>query len=207
MSRLLTILALLAVSASPVPAAQERDRDGPAIDPSPAGVDEDFWYEASNFRGWKIGSLSLTGLDKKRSRELRRGLELEEEGAVLYERSLRRDIPAQNDRAGRRGSFLAGVALSGGNPYFLVWWATLGTALVMQSREFGLKGFVIFGLVHWACDLAWLWLLSALAFRGRKVFGGLLQKAVFVVCAVFLFGIGWAFIWDAVVSLGRDSIP
>jgi len=39
---------------------------------------------------------------------------------------------------------IAGVLLSIGNPYFLVWWATIGAALILHSFKFGVLGFTIF---------------------------------------------------------------
>ena len=60
----------------------------------PVHADEDpaIWNEVSNYRGWKVKSLSLTGIDKTYISELEKGLELEDDEAALYERSLRRDV-------------------------------------------------------------------------------------------------------------------
>ena len=90
-----------------------------------------------------------------------------------------------------------GVALTIGNPYFLIWWATIGATLAVQAAEFGVIGFIIFMLVHWSCDLIWLYLLSTLAFNGKKFFGNLFQKASFLICGLLLFYFGLAFIFDA----------
>jgi len=92
MLRLLIILAFLAISASPVCPAQEHATDRSTIDPSPAKDTSGFWKEISNYRGWQINSLSITGLDGVFTNELKKGLELEEKDAVLYERNLKRDI-------------------------------------------------------------------------------------------------------------------
>ena len=62
-----------------------------------------------------------------------------------------------------RTPVIAGIVLSVGNPYFLVWWATVGAALILRSVEFGVWAFVIFGLLHWLCDLQTL--TSRFAFR------------------------------------------
>jgi threonine/homoserine/homoserine lactone efflux protein len=47
-----------------------------------------------------------------------------------------------------RSPIVAGILLSIGNPYFLVWWATVGAALIMRSFRFGVLGFVAFGALH-----------------------------------------------------------
>jgi len=81
---------------------------------------------------------------------------------------------------------MAGVLLSIGNPYFLVWWATVGAALVLRSIHFGLLGFAAFAMLHSSCDFIWCSLLSALSFRGRRSLGQRFQQVVFSVCGVLL---------------------
>ena len=65
-----------------------------------------------------------------------------------------------------RHPFLIGVVLSGANPYFILWWATVGLTLTSQAMEFGFLALVLFALVHWLCDLGWLELLSFAGFKG-----------------------------------------
>jgi threonine/homoserine/homoserine lactone efflux protein len=81
-----------------------------------------------------------------------------------------------------RSPVIAGIMLSLGNPYFLIWWATVGAALVLRAVRFGLVGFVTFAMLHWSCDFVWSYLLSALSFKGGRVFGDRFQRAVFMVC-------------------------
>ena len=47
--------------------------------------------------------------------------------------------------------FQVGILLSIGNPYFLIWWATVGLALVTQAAEWGILAFVLFAVIHWLC--------------------------------------------------------
>jgi len=80
----------------------------------------------------------------------------------------------------------AGVLLTLGNPYFFVWWATIGAALVLRSVDFGVWGFVALAASHWLCDFVWNYVLSALSFKGGQFFGKRFQKAVFLVCGCVL---------------------
>ena len=108
----------------------------------------------------------------------------------------------QNIETGTGGSALAsGIVLSAGNPYFLVWWATVGAALLSQAADFGPAGLGIFMALHWLCDLAWLWILSALAHGGGNVFGDRFGKVVFAACGAALFIFGVKYIWGAVIQL------
>ena len=98
-------------------------------------------------------------------------------------------------------SFLAGILLSAGNPYFLVWWATVGASLVIRSIEFGLLGIILFALVHWFCDLVWYQFLSFLSFQGGKFFGKKLQMVIFIICGLAMLYFGLFFIVDAIKLL------
>jgi len=92
----------------------------------------------------------------------------------------------------------AGILLSLGNAYFLLWWATVGATLLSKAIVFGLLGVMAFAVVHWLCDLVWLYVLSAVSFKGGNLLGARFQRVVFGVCGVFLLVFGVKFIGDAV---------
>ncbi len=91
----------------------------------------------------------------------------------------------------------AGILLSMGNAYFLVWWATVGASLITKAVSFGLLGTMTFALVHWSCDLVWLTFLSAVAFKSGTIIGIKFQKTVFAVCGAFLLVFSGLFLFDA----------
>jgi len=93
-----------------------------------------------------------------------------------------------------RSPLVAGALLSIGNPYFLVWWATVGAAMVVRAVAFGVWGLAAFALLHWLCDFAWCTLLSVLSFRGGRLFGRRLQVVLFASCGVALLFFGGKFI-------------
>ena len=93
---------------------------------------------------------------------------------------------------------VAGIVLSLGNPYFLIWWATVGAALILRSVSFGMLGFLIFALLHWLCDFLWSYFLSALSFKGGRFLGKRFQKVVFAMSGVFLLFFSGKFIVGAV---------
>jgi len=97
-----------------------------------------------------------------------------------------------------RSPLVAGIVLSVGNPYFLIWWATVGTALILRAVSFGILGFLIFALLHWLCDFLWSYFLSALSFKGGRFFGQKFQKIVFAMSGVFLLFFSGKFILGAV---------
>jgi len=97
-----------------------------------------------------------------------------------------------------RSPVVAGILLSLGNPYFLIWWATVGAALILRSVSFGMLGFVTFALAHWLCDFLWSCFLSALSFKGGRFFGQKFQKIVFATSGIFLLFFSGKYILGAV---------
>jgi len=100
-----------------------------------------------------------------------------------------------------RSPVRVGVLLSLGNPYFLVWWATVGATLVMRSVQFGWLGFLALALVHWLCDFVWSYSLSALSYKGGQFFGRGFQRGLFAVCGVLLIFFSGKLIFDGAVTL------
>lgn len=91
-------------------------------------------------------------------------------------------------------AFVAGIITSGLNPFFLLWWATVGLLLVMKFRDFGTTGLITLILTHWLCDLAWLSLVSFLIYRTQKLWGNKVQQVMFIVCSLLLIGFGGWFL-------------
>ncbi len=111
--------------------------------------------------------------------------------------------PGEEVYSGRftKSPFMAGIFLSAGNPYFLVWWATVGAALIGKSLAMGVVGFVVLAAVHWLCDFIWYYFLSALSFSGGKFFGQKLQRGVFIVCGLALLYFSGSFLMGAIFTL------
>jgi len=121
-------------------------------------------------------------------------------GAMLLFMSVQmlRSIKKQRnntEQAKKDKPILAGIVLTAGNPYFLVWWATVGLKLATDAKELGIWAFAAFALVHWLCDLIWCQALSWASFKGTRLVGAGSQKIVLAICsaAMFLFGIKFAY--------------
>ena len=91
-------------------------------------------------------------------------------------------------------AFIAGIITSGLNPFFLVWWATIGSMLVMRFLGFGTTGLIVFIVVHWLCDLVWLSLLSNIVYRTHSFWGRKFQEWLFIACSLLLIGFGGWFL-------------
>ncbi len=88
------------------------------------------------------------------------------------------------------GAVAAGVLTSVSNPYFLIWWLTIGNAMVMDGLAIGVVAAVLFVIGHWIADLAWYTLVSVSSSRGRRVMSDRTYKRMLVGCGVFLICFG-----------------
>ncbi|GAH79299.1 unnamed protein product, partial [marine sediment metagenome] len=96
------------------------------------------------------------------------------------------------------GSFVGGIITTAVNPYFLLWWASVGAALIVKSMAFGLMGFVLFTVIHWLCDFAWLSGISLVIHRLHHLWSKRVHRAIFSLCGLLMIGFGVWFIGSAV---------
>jgi len=99
------------------------------------------------------------------------------------------------------GAVTAGIIMSATNPFFLLWWATVGSLLVMKFKAFGTAGLPVFIFTHWVCDLIWLSLVSAVIYKTRSFWGKKFQEWIFILCSVLLVGFGGWFIFSGIKLL------
>nr|MCG7841223.1 LysE family translocator [Methanomassiliicoccales archaeon] len=60
--------------------------------------------------------------------------------------------------------FIAGIMTTVSNPGWLLWWATVGAALITTAITFGLWMLPLFVIVHITCDLIWEGLIALTVF-------------------------------------------
>ncbi|MAF86006.1 MAG: lysine transporter LysE [Dehalococcoidales bacterium] len=87
-------------------------------------------------------------------------------------------------------AFMAGIITSGLNPSFLLWWATIGSMLIMRFLDFGTTGLIVFITVHWLCDLIWLSFVSNIVYRTHSLWGRKFQEGMFIGGGLLLIGLG-----------------
>ena len=91
-------------------------------------------------------------------------------------------------------TLVAGIITTGFNPYFLLWWATIGIMLVMNFMGFGIGGLALLIIVHWLCDLVWLSFVSILVYRTHSLWGLKFQEWLFITISLLLIGFGGWFL-------------
>lgn len=92
--------------------------------------------------------------------------------------------------------YLAGIMFTSLNPFFIVWWTTVGVKLISDSISLlGLPaGIAFLFFVHIWMDYAWLGLSSYLASRGFNIIRSEYHKYITILLSVPLFYYGIYFI-------------
>jgi len=94
----------------------------------------------------------------------------------------------------KRDSLIAGIWTTAANAGFILWWMTIGTALIIIAKSFGLLEFSVFGVVHWLCDFLWYTLIAFVIFKSRRFWTEKIHQAIFIFCFAVLVGFGsWFF--------------
>jgi len=144
-----------------------------------------------------FGLLSLVSQTAKQFLGIVGGLALIVFGVLQLRGVLKSSQTSSNNVAlVERGSILTGVMLSGLNPYFILWWFSIGSALIYEAMSLGLiQGLTVMYLSHVWLDYLWLGLLAYLSKYGRKLIGLKIYRYVLVLFSLILifFGVSWIY--------------
>ncbi len=111
------------------------------------------------------------------------------------------ELPKKEDSGdsngtGALGVIGAGAATSLANPYFTIWWATIGMRFLAGAARFALAGYVVFYTGHVLADLAWYAGIAEAVHRGRRVLSDTHYRWLVGVCAVLLIVFALLFLHD-----------
>ncbi|PKN05313.1 MAG: lysine transporter LysE [Deltaproteobacteria bacterium HGW-Deltaproteobacteria-9] len=81
---------------------------------------------------------------------------------------------------------VSGVLMSAANPYWIIWWATIGLGYILYSWRFGFWGVAFFFAGHIIADLVWYSVVAAAVSRGRRFLTDRVYRGLIAGCAVFL---------------------
>ncbi|MFQ6025023.1 MAG: LysE family transporter [Nitrosopumilaceae archaeon] len=100
---------------------------------------------------------------------------------------------------GKHGPFLAGIILSALNPFFLVWWFTIGFKLISDSLLLAsFWGIGIMFLYHIWMDYAWLGFIGFVSSRGGKILSSKNYKILMIGLSGVLIYFGATFALEAI---------
>ena len=92
-----------------------------------------------------------------------------------------------------RSLIFGGAAVTISNPYWLLWWLTVGIALVLSATRAGVAGVISFYIGHILSDFVWFGFVGFLVGRRRQMLNAGLYRHIIQACACFLFGFGLLF--------------
>lgn len=88
-----------------------------------------------------------------------------------------------------------GILLSLSNPYWILWWATIGLAMLSPAIERGWGSVASVYAGHILADLVWYSAVSLTVAGGRRMLPLALWRAVAIACAMGMFWLGVVFLW------------
>ena len=115
--------------------------------------------------------------------------------AILQIRAVTKEKFSIETKSGQ-GPFVAGILLSALNPFFIIWWLTIGLVLISESiQNFGIIGIVILFLFHIWMDYAWLFTIAAFSSKAKNYLSKRNFKMIVIGLSIVLiyFGIDFLF--------------
>ncbi|OGS43791.1 MAG: hypothetical protein A3K76_04705 [Euryarchaeota archaeon RBG_13_57_23] len=106
----------------------------------------------------------------------------------------RKKIALDAEKSMPYGATVAGALTTSANPYFFVWWATVGALLVFNAQWFGPVVVVVFAVAHWGCDLAWYSFTSYTVYKTKHLWTPFVHEVVFGICGLLMVVFGVYFI-------------
>ena len=101
-----------------------------------------------------------------------------------------------------RDSVLAGIYTTAVNAGFILWWLTIGTALILNAQLFGIIGFSLFAGVHWLCDLSFYTVIALAIFKSQQLWSQRWNQKVRIgitlFCVAVFIGFGAYFMGSAI---------
>lgn len=89
--------------------------------------------------------------------------------------------------------FLGGIVVSLSNPYWAVWWVTVGATFLTRGLEIGGMGVAAFYLGHILSDIGWYSLVSVGIASGKRFITPRLYRGIMQACGTFIIFMGLYF--------------
>ncbi len=89
-----------------------------------------------------------------------------------------------------------GILISLANPYWYVWWITIGATFMIQSVALSFRGVSAFYVGHILADFIWYVLVGFLVSTGRRFLNQKVYIGILLACSAFLLYLGIKFIVD-----------
>ncbi|MDH5569408.1 MAG: LysE family translocator [Nitrosopumilus sp.] len=97
----------------------------------------------------------------------------------------------------KQGPLITGILLSALNPFFIIWWITIGFKLISDAMLiWAFAGIIILFVLHVWMDFAWLGIVSFLASKSSMILSNKNYKILMVCLSSILVYFGIVFLAD-----------
>jgi threonine/homoserine/homoserine lactone efflux protein len=97
----------------------------------------------------------------------------------------------------KQGPLVSGILLSALNPFFIIWWLTIGFKLISDAMLiWAFSGILVLFVLHIWMDFAWLGAISYLVSKSAKILSNKNYKIIMICLSVMLVYFGITFLED-----------
>ena len=99
----------------------------------------------------------------------------------------------------KQGPIITGVLLSALNPFFIIWWLTIGLKLISDAMAiWAFVGILIVFVLHVWMDFVWLGATAFLISKSKKIISNTNYKIIMLALSVILIYFGITFLTDVI---------
>ena len=115
--------------------------------------------------------------------------------------TLKLEIGSQNSKSMVENPVIGGILLSLSNPYWIIWWVTIGMAMLTKANALGRTGVAVFYFGHILGDFVWYGFIALMLTLGKRLINDKTYKVLIAICAVFVIFLGVVFIKSGIKAL------
>jgi threonine/homoserine/homoserine lactone efflux protein len=109
-------------------------------------------------------------------------------------------LTADRSEPAKRSLLFTGIFMSLANPYWTIWWVSIGLGYIMQSSSLGYGGVLSFFSGHILADLLWYTAVSTAVWKGKNFLSDRSYRALIGACAAFLIVFSCLFAYSGVMK-------
>ena len=99
----------------------------------------------------------------------------------------------------KQGPIITGILLSGLNPFFIIWWLTIGLKLISDAMAiWAFVGILIVFVLHIWMDFVWLGATAFLISKSKKIISNTNYKIIVLALSAILIYFGITFLIDVI---------
>ncbi len=99
----------------------------------------------------------------------------------------------------KQGPVITGILLSGLNPFFIIWWLTIGLKLISDAMAiWAFAGILIVFVLHIWMDFVWLGATAFLISKSKKIISNTNYKIIVLALSAILIYFGITFLIDVI---------